>query len=206
MSNEWVVYKITSPSGKVYVGSAKNYKKRINRYKCLDCKGQPRLYRSFLKYGVDSHLFEIVHTCGIESIYKMERIYGELFEVLGSNGLNVHLPGFGEVRKAVTDEYRESVSERYKGDKNPMFGKAGFLGKSHSRKVIEDLKKNRKKEGNPMYGVRSFDAPNHILCVHKEYGAFFTLKEASKISGYSVSYMSQMVNQIRYNKTNFLRA
>ena len=66
------IYKITSPKNKVYVGSTINIKKRFNSYRNLKCKTQVRLYRSFIKYGVENHKFEIITECNIENIYKLE--------------------------------------------------------------------------------------------------------------------------------------
>ena len=54
------IYKITSPSGKIYVGQSWNIEKRFFRYKSLACKAQCKLYASFKKYGVKNHIFEYV--------------------------------------------------------------------------------------------------------------------------------------------------
>lgn len=55
------IYKITNPKGRIYIGQSKNIDERITRYKKLQCcKHQLFLYRSFLKYGVDNHSFEII--------------------------------------------------------------------------------------------------------------------------------------------------
>lgn len=55
------IYKIESPKGNIYIGQSKNVKERLKRYKKLQCcKYQLLLYRSFLKYGVENHKFEIL--------------------------------------------------------------------------------------------------------------------------------------------------
>lgn len=55
------IYKITSPTGRIYIGQSKNVKERLCRYKKLQCcKSQLLLYRSFVKHGIDTHLFEII--------------------------------------------------------------------------------------------------------------------------------------------------
>ena len=53
------IYKITSPTNKVYIGSSNNIFNRWCSYKNLKCLTQTKLYRSFLKHGVDNHVFEI---------------------------------------------------------------------------------------------------------------------------------------------------
>jgi len=48
------IYKLISPSGKVYIGQSKNLKVRFQRYKRLHCKGQVHLYHALQKYSFDS--------------------------------------------------------------------------------------------------------------------------------------------------------
>lgn len=55
------IYKITSPSGKVYIGQTWDSKKRFSNYKNLYCKTQIKLYNSLKKYGFDNHIVEIIH-------------------------------------------------------------------------------------------------------------------------------------------------
>jgi len=55
------IYKISSPSNKIYIGQSSNIKKRFNNYKNLHCKGQSKLYNSLKKYGWEQHKFEIIH-------------------------------------------------------------------------------------------------------------------------------------------------
>ena len=54
------IYKITSPLGYIYIGQSINIDYRFNVYKKLKCKSQLRIYNSFVKYGVDNHIFEII--------------------------------------------------------------------------------------------------------------------------------------------------
>ena len=42
------IYKITSPSQKVYIGQSRNIQNRVQNYKRLDCKKQPILYKSLI--------------------------------------------------------------------------------------------------------------------------------------------------------------
>jgi len=54
------IYKITSPSGKIYIGSSINIDKRIKYYSSGNCKGQIRLFNSIVKYGWNNHILEIL--------------------------------------------------------------------------------------------------------------------------------------------------
>lgn len=83
------IYKITSPSGKIYIGQSVDIRRRLKEYKKLKSYKQPKLHRSFLKYGFDSHIVEIVEKCLIEELNDRERYYQDLFDCLHS-GLNCY--------------------------------------------------------------------------------------------------------------------
>ena len=51
MNKRQGIYKLTSPSGKCYIGQSINLDKRLNMYRLLHCKAQTHLYRALLKYG-----------------------------------------------------------------------------------------------------------------------------------------------------------
>lgn len=57
------IYKITSPTNKIYIGQSMNVRRRLDQYKRLECKRQPKLYSSLSKYGFDNHIFEIIEEC-----------------------------------------------------------------------------------------------------------------------------------------------
>lgn len=84
------IYKITSPTKRVYIGQSRDIEKRFITYNSLRCKQQPKLYNSFLKHGVENHLFEIVEKCNIELLNERERHYQDFYSVL-ENGLNCSL-------------------------------------------------------------------------------------------------------------------
>ena len=85
------IYKITSPTGKIYVGQSINIEKRFYQYKKLHCKGQAILYNSFIKHGVEKHKFEILEYCEISELNDKERYYQDLYSVLNGKGLNCKL-------------------------------------------------------------------------------------------------------------------
>ena len=88
------IYKITSPSGKVYVGQSVNIESRKSGYsKLRDCKNQTKLYNSLIKYGFSQHIFEVVEQCSIEELNVRERHWQDFYNVLSKNGLNCRLTG-----------------------------------------------------------------------------------------------------------------
>lgn len=57
------IYKITSPTGRIYIGQTINISGRYSSYKNLNCKQQPKIYRSIVKYGWENHKFDIIYEC-----------------------------------------------------------------------------------------------------------------------------------------------
>lgn len=110
------VYSITSPSGKIYVGSSKTIEKRWRRYNNLDCKKQSKLYNSFLKYGVSNHIFKVLIECEVDSLYEWEHHYSNYYNTI-NDGLNCCIPRFGDVIGLVSKETRIKISEVGKGRK-----------------------------------------------------------------------------------------
>lgn len=108
------VYKITSPNGRVYIGSTLSVIKRKSAYKTLHCKSQRRLYSSLVKYGWDSHLFEVILECSAAVMKNKETEYGALYNCLGKDGLNCNLPKTDEKIPFYAEETRKLMSESSK--------------------------------------------------------------------------------------------
>jgi group I intron endonuclease len=102
------IYKITSPSGKVYIGQSRCVMSRFiayeRRYKSIEA--QVRLYASFKKYGVDGHTFEIIEECGFEELNSKERYWQDSYDVIGKIGLNCLLTKTSELPTKVSEETR----------------------------------------------------------------------------------------------------
>ena len=103
--NQIGIYKITSPSNKVYVGQSININARFKSYLRLSSnKKQSRLYNSFLKYGIINHKFEILEECNIELLNERERHYQDLYDVIGKNGLNCRLTFTNDKSGVISNE------------------------------------------------------------------------------------------------------
>ena len=67
------IYKITSPSNKIYVGKSIDLDERKKNYKYEGRrKKQHKLNNSINKYGWENHLFEIIEICEEENINDRE--------------------------------------------------------------------------------------------------------------------------------------
>ena len=110
--NMVAIYKITSPSGKVYIGQTWNWSVREKSYKSLNCKSQKALYSSFIKYGFNSHIIDIV--CELPNDVTQEKLddkeiyYWNLYKESGCVLLNCRYPGS---RGKHTKETKQKMSE-----------------------------------------------------------------------------------------------
>lgn len=107
------IYKITSPTGRIYIGQSVNVWKRMAQYKNGACKGQPRLYYSIKKHGWDNHKVEVLVECESCELNKLEEYYISVFNSFNSKtGLNLQSGGN---RFEVSDETKRKLSERVMG-------------------------------------------------------------------------------------------
>lgn len=137
------IYKITSPSDKVYIGQSNNTKKRFWTYKNIICSEQVKLFHSLKKYGPNNHIFEIIHELphdvSQEVINTYEQIYMDLYRDAGVVLLNIREGGsrgkLGEetlikmraanIGKKKSDSMKLKTSQR-------MIGKRIAIGNKHT--------------------------------------------------------------------------
>ncbi len=166
MSKEKIcgVYKITNPSGKVYIGEAVDIYRRWKHYKGLHCKRQPPIYNSLLKNGVDNHVFEVIEVCDVDELKCRERYWQEYYEVLGENGLNCQYTECGELKQVHTQETKDKISIAHKGrvfseetlQKMRNSGKDKIFTDEHKKNISNSAKG----QGNSQYGKTGELSPN----------------------------------------------
>lgn len=105
------IYKITSPSGRVYIGQSKDIYKRWGHYKRMKCESQKLIYYSFCKYGVDNHLFEIIHVCDKSELDLLEKKYVLDFNSV-EEGLNIR---YGGKNGEISEQQKKQISEKLTG-------------------------------------------------------------------------------------------
>ena len=141
------IYKITSPSGKVYIGQTIDHERRFKHYKNLKCKQQPRLYKSLLKYGVDNHKFHFIFESSIEQLTQWERHFQELYNSTGKEGLNCILVKTDEFSGGHSQETKDKISESLKGYK-PSQKQVDRLIEYNKTRVISDETRYKLGNGN----------------------------------------------------------
>jgi len=111
------IYKITSPSNKIYIGQTNNWQRRFREYLNLDSDKQTYLYRSINKYGWENHKIELIAITTTEEIDNLEIYYIKVFNsYVGDNrdfGLNLTRGGKGNNDLILTKEQLKSRSNRF---------------------------------------------------------------------------------------------
>jgi group I intron endonuclease len=153
------IYKITSPSGKIYIGQSVDIEKRWKEYKKLRCKRQPKLHASLTKHTPDSHTFEIIEECLRDELDVREIYWGEYYNVI-EQGLN-HAIGYKNQKRSKESCDKISIANTGKIPWNK--GKTGVqshsketrekiaqarLGKSHSQETLKKISDAHIKSGH----------------------------------------------------------
>ncbi len=133
------VYKITSPSGKIYIGQSINVEKRFKDYQYLSCKSQVKIYASLKKYGVKSHKFEVLNECTECFLNDLERYYQELYDCV-ENGLNCGYVGTKYKKYRHSEETKRKISQIHMGNKYTL----GRPKSEETKRRISETLKGRK--------------------------------------------------------------
>ena len=121
--NKGVIYKLESPSGKVYIGQSVNFKNRIKKYKRNDEKSIGKyIHNAIKKYGFEKFDVEIVAYISLDDdivvtkneLDRLEISYIEKFDSFG-NGYNSTAGGSGSFKRVVTCDTRLKLSNSNKG-------------------------------------------------------------------------------------------
>ena len=150
------IYKVTNPNGRVYIGQSKNINKRFEAYFKLNCKNQTRLYNSFIKHGIDNHVFEILEECLFEELNIRERYYQDLYDVISCKGLNCILTETDILPRIFSEHVNNRSLESKQKTSKSMTGK--IKTKETKLKISETMKgkqnseESKKKTSDTMKG------------------------------------------------------
>lgn len=137
------IYKITSPSGRVYIGQSWNIHHRWADYGKRTTKSQPYLNHSFLKYGKKAHSFEVIHELPFDvqqqTLDVYEQLYMDLYRHCGANLMNIREAGS---QGKLSEETKRKVSQSLMGHTPWNKGVKGYKVHSdeHKQKLSESLK------------------------------------------------------------------
>lgn len=147
------IYKITSPTGRIYIGQSTNIINRKSKYKNFKCKSQPKIYSSIKKYGWEQHQFDIIEECELNYLDEIET-WWKLFYNSVEDGLNCHywdgkggykseetkakMSKSGIGKHPMSDENKKKISNINEGHKYNV-------GRKHSKETNE--KRNNSLKG-----------------------------------------------------------
>lgn len=197
------IYKITSPTDRVYIGEATNLKIRCSYYLNPNrVKGQRAIYNSLIKYLPENHKIEIVELCDIDILLERERYYQELYDSV-DNGLNCYYTKTDEKKKIVSSDSKKIMSEKHSGENNP------FFGKKHTEESLKKISEAQTGEKNHNYGKKHTDEYKKIQSIsnskkHLKVLDTFTNEEFIFINSKLVAdFIGCNSGQVRMSKNNY---
>lgn len=197
------IYKITSPTGKVYIGQTINARRRYTDYKSKKANKQPFLHKSIIKHGWHNHQFEVVHELPSDVtqdvINNYECIYIELYRSAGAVLLNTKEGGSNGRN---SDESIKKANDKWKEwyNSNPVNGIKWIIQSIEARRGVPLTKEHRQKLSQKLKGriVTEEHARNLSLATKgkpKKYKIEDTIAQsmrAKKIGGWNKKPIVQM--------------
>jgi group I intron endonuclease len=143
------IYKITNPSGKVYIGQTTRLKSRITFYKNIkESSKQPKIYNSINKYGWNKHTFEIVGEYNKEELNYYEVYWIKEYDSY-KKGLNCNEGGGN---KPLSTETKQKISDSKKG----IIHSGNCKGRKYSEETKEKMRASK-------LGIRRGPYKNKVL-------------------------------------------
>lgn len=134
------IYKIISPSGKIYIGQSKDIEYRKRWYSRMYGKQQPKLYNSIKKYGWKNHIFEIIEEYPLEQLNEKE-IYWKQYYLDQVNGnwkkvmfCNLYDSGGGPLSKETKQKMSNTRIGHKDSDETRLKKSNSFKGRKGSEK------------------------------------------------------------------------
>jgi len=204
------IYKITSPSNKIYIGKTVNFKKRVRYYKYESCKKQKFLYNSIKKYGWTKHKIEILVQGNFNNklLSELEINNIRLFNSYNSkHGMNLTKGGEGcdglILSEETKDKLRVIMIERMKDQS---------LRDAHSIKMLEYYKNNTHPSLGKQRSLKTRDkmknhwninnaSPCKEVIDTSTNQVFDSIKQAANHFNYTYKTLSNWLNGISPNKS-----
>lgn len=141
------IYKIISPSNKIYIGQSTNIEDRWKKYQKYpgSIKNQTKLYNSLKKYGWEQHKFEIVEECEEIKLLERETYWKNFYKVLETPSLCCRIDGKGGKNSKETNLKISKIhkGKKYSDESKQKISKAKkgiIFTEEHKRKISEAKK------------------------------------------------------------------
>ena len=195
------IYKMTSPSGKIYIGQTQCLYKRFQDYR--KPKANEYLMNAILKYGLENITVEILEkNVLLDLLDEREQFYLDTLQPFGNIGYNI-------CREASTTRGRKRPKEEMQGSIDYMTGRFGelnhFYGKTHSEESKQkqrDAKLGKKQSKETVQKRLDSTEKTSDKCIKQIdlkggniIDTFESLSEASLKTGISISNISSVANK-----------
>lgn len=199
------IYKITSPSNRIYIGQSVNINRRFKEYlKLNNCKGQIKLYNSFNKYGVDNHKFEIITLCYKEQLNEFERDFQEAYDVIDKDtGLNCKLTETNDKSGIISIDTRLKMRNLRLGKKASKETKNKMIINNGKSRPVICLLTGKKWSSGRLCAIENKLNINHFnkkLTTNYFNNTFYIYKDVYPIEG--VNYNCKIRNTTRKKVIN----
>ena len=198
-----VIYKITSPTGRVYIGQTINFKKRLSQYKNIECKNQKFLYNSLIKHGFENHSIEILEETKTDKLNELEIYYILLYKSNFSKnpenrGLNLS-DGGNDIRyiNVGRKQSQSTIDKRIKA----------LTGKKRTNEVklkLSQLAKGRKVTNSTKLKISKNNKSSRKVINLITLKIYNNIREASETIGCSDTFLSKMLRGKYKNKTDLI--
>ncbi len=172
------IYKISSPSGKIYIGQSIDIHRRKKEYKKLGKKTNIKLYNSIKKYGFEKHLFEVLELCISDKLNERERYWQDFYNVT-TKGLNCRLTTTDNKSGKLSEETKRKISEAHKGK----------IVSEETRKKMSEVNKGKKLSEETKQKIR--EARKHQVIIHSKETIKKRLETIKKNGGFRHSEESK---------------
>ena len=189
------IYKITSPSNKIYIGQSKDIERRFQQYQSNYCRTQIRLIHSFNKYGIDNHIFEILEECEKSELNIKERYYQDYYDVIGKQGLNCMLTNTDSLPRVFSEETRLKLTK----------AKTGVKFSQETKDKISKIHKGKKHSPERIlkHQQHNINRSIPIICtITKE--IWYSLRKCAKDNNVTKSTLNNYLNNKTENKTTLI--
>lgn len=144
-----VIYKITSPNNKIYIGQTIDFTQRCRKYKSNGFKGQIKLWNNCQKYNWNPiEGIEIIENCLISDLNEKEKYWIKYFDSY-ENGLNADLGGKGRCGFKHSDETKEkirmtNIGKKHTEETKRKISEASKNISNETREKMSEASKKRK--------------------------------------------------------------
>lgn len=150
-----IIYCITSPENKKYIGQSVNWEKRYNDYRNHKCPKQKHLQNALNLYSFKNMKIEILNFANNQDeLNKLESYYEIKLDTLSKNGKGYNIRRCGGSKGKHSEETKRLMSIAHSGENGVHYGKK--LSPEH----ILKLKEAQKGEKHWTYGMKPEDHPN----------------------------------------------